>query len=195
MAEISREDILASFQAATDMEDIGAAISCLEEAEWDLTKALDSFTSNQQRLATPQAHPTTLSAPPGASKSPVATQTSAVNNFKFRIEVKFEDQSHEFPVESNNSVSDFKTQVSVEFNIPSTHLHLSGWPLEVNDKMKLADITHHRGRTMNLTAEKRSDESGEVTLQLTSPPDCVVEFQFPVKNTILELKQVSSSSK
>ena len=195
MAEMNREDILALFQAATGMEDKQTAFSFLEEARWDLRRALDSFMFIQQRLATPQAHPSMMFRPPVVSKPPVsASADDFSNNFKFRIEVKFGDQSHEFPVESKNSVSDFKTQVSVKFNIPSTHLHLSGWPLEVNDEMKLADITRPRARTMNLTAEKISDESRVVTLQLTYPPDRVVEFQFPVKNTILELKQVSSSS-
>ena len=195
MAEQNREDILASFQAATGMEDIGTAFSCLEEAGWDLTKALNSFMSKQQELATPQAHPTTLSEPPVVSKPPVATSAGDFNSsYKVFIEVEFEEQSHIFQVYSSKVISDFKTQVSVKFNIPSTHLHLSGWPRIVNDEMILADITRPRARTMNLTAERMSDESRVVSLQLTYPPDCVVEFQFPVKNTILELKQVSSSS-
>ena len=193
MAEEDKQTILASFLAATDTEDPGNAFLLLEEVGWDINKALENFKPKQQVLVPPvSSRPTPVSAPPVAYKHEMAAPADDFSSsYRLYVNVEFEEQPHIFDVYSSKVISDFKTEVSVKLNIPSTHLHLSGWPRKTNDDMTLGDIARPRSGTLNLKAEKKSDESRVVFLQLTYPPNCVKEFDYPVKNTILELKQVS----
>ena len=194
MAEQTRDDILTLFEASTGM-DLGSSISCLEEVDWDLTKALEKFKSRSQAQAATLSSPRTATPPPVASQPKMPTPTANFSSsYELCIDVRYENETHTFRVYSSRTIADFKKQVSVKLNIPSTHLHLSGWSRVVNDDMTLGDIIRPRSASVCLTAEKRSDEDRVVSLQLTYPPDCVEEFEFPVKNSILELKQVSFSS-
>ena len=190
MAEQDKQTTLAVFLAATDTDDPGDAFLRLEEAGWDISEALKNFNTKQRVVPLPVTSlPPTVSAPPAPSKPEAAAP--AGNSYQISINVKLEGQLRDFKVSSSELISDFKEEVSAKFNIPSTHLHLSDWPREVNDDMTLGNIVRPRSGTLNLKAEKKSDEFRTVILKLTYPPDCVKEFEYPVKNTILELKQVS----
>ena len=196
MAEEDRTNTLALFQAATGIDNLEMAFSALEEVEWNLDRALEIYGTNTS-VQTPPAPPTPPSLPlqvPSVLIDPQRPHGVGYSSSSFPIfaSVTFENQSHSFIVYSTKLIADFKREICVKFNIPSTHLYLSGWPCLVNDDMTLGDCCPDAlASSLTLQAERRADENKVVCLQLTYPPDGVEELMFPVSSTIMELKQVS----
>ena len=205
MAAEDRTNILALFQAATGIENLEAAFSCLEEVHWNLDRALEIYSANTSvRTPSPPKSPSPLLQvssdpiepymPPSGPIESHQPQGFGYNSSSFPLlaTVTFDNQAHSFNVYSTKVITDFKREVCVRFNIPSTHLHLSGWPCKINEKMTLGDCCKDPlACILTLHAERKPEENKVVCLQLTYPPSETKEILFPVNNTVMELKQVS----
>ncbi|KAI6646774.1 FAS-associated factor 1-like [Oopsacas minuta] len=197
MAEEDKNQILALFQAATGIDNLELAFSSLEDVDWNLAKALEIFAPSSPvhvpSMSTPPEPPLPFTIPTGPTQDPTPLPSQASDlyySYPLSVRVRYEDTYHTINVYSSKTIADFKTEVCVKLNIPSTHLNLSGWPRIVNDEMTLGDCCPGvLANTLSLKAERRVDENRVVCIQLTYPPADVKEFVFPVKNTIMELKQ------
>lgn len=153
-----------------------------------------SFTATPQ-LVGYNTFQSTSSTSSSSFPSSRAAQSAAANNllgnsYQIQLKVTYENQVATFNFFSHKWIGDISKEICVKFNIPSTHLHLDGWPSIVNDEMSLGDVSIEPVQYFNLKASRIAPilKKRQVFINLFAP-NGRHEVSLDYDKTISDIKQ------